>query len=388
MSCIAEIKTFQVPPRWIFVQVTTDDGRTGWGESIVPKRARAVIGAVADMAANLRGQDANHIEDIAQRLRRGAFYRGGPLLATAAAGIEQALWDLKCRAHDLPVHEFLGGAVRERLRSYAWIGGDSPEGVVEHARERLSQGFTAVKMNATGALGQVGERAIIDAAVARIAVLRETFGPELDIALDFHGRVPRAALKPLLAELQQFHPMWVEEPALPESEEVLSILGRLAGAIPVATGERLPSRWEFKRLLDSGAVDIVQPDVSITGLFELEKIARLAEIYNVAVAPHCPNGPISLAASLQVGFCCPNIAIQEQSLGLHYHQGYAGLPSGDLFDYLADAAPLTTVDGTFQVTTGPGLGIEIDHAKVKSAVSDWWLPDSDWTHADGTYAEW
>lgn len=388
MASITDITAFRVPPRWIFVRVTTDDGRIGWGESIVPKRARAVVGAIADMAANLEGTDANRIEDAAQRLRRGGFFRHGPILATAAAGIEQALWDLKGRAHGLPIHEFLGGAVRETVRAYAWIGGDRSEDVVEHARKRIEQGFGAVKMNATPALGHVGERATIDAAVARMGALRDAFGNGLDIALDFHGRVHRAALKPLLAELEQFRPMWVEEAATPENEESLKLLARAARSIPVATGERLVSRWEFKRLLDSGAVDIIQPDVSMTGLFELEKIARLGEIYDVAIAPHCPNGPISLAASLQVAFCCPNIVIQEQSLGLHYHEGYAGLPAGDLLDYLADAQPLTTDHGAFRLFRGPGLGITLDAEKIAAAQSDWQLPGADWTHPDGTYAEW
>ncbi len=388
MARIADIATFRVPPRWIFVRVTADDGRTGWGESIIPKRARAVVAAIEDMAANLVGADASRIEDIAQRLRRGAFFRHGPILATAAAGIEQALWDIKGQTHDLPVHDFLGGAVREHLRSYAWIGGDSPEDVVEHAGKRLSQGFTAVKMNATPMLGHIGERATIDAAAARLGALRDAFGSGLDVALDLHGRVHRAALKPLLAELEQFHPMWVEEATTPENEESLKLLARAARSIPVATGERLTSRWEFKRLLDTGAVDIIQPDVSITGLFELEKIARLAEIYDVAVAPHCPNGPISLAASLQAGFCCPNVVIQEQSLGLHYHEGYAGLPPGDLLDYLVDTGPLSTVDGNFQRPTGPGLGITLHIGKVAAADGDWFLPDADWRHPDGTYAEW
>ncbi|WP_316979556.1 galactonate dehydratase [Shumkonia mesophila] len=388
MPRISEITTFRVPPRWIFVKVSTDDGRTGWGESIIPKRAGAVVAAIADMAANLKGMDANRIEDIALRLRKGAFFRHGPVLATAAAGIEQALWDIKGKANGLPVHEFLGGSVRNRLRAYAWIGGDSPADVVGHARTRTEQGFTAVKMNATGVIERIGDLAAIDAAVARMAALRDAFGNDLDVALDFHGRVPRSALKPLLAELEPYRPMWIEEPLTPENEDTFKVLAQAARSIPIATGERLTSRWEFKRVLDSGAVDIIQPDVSMTGLFEMEKIARLAEIYDVAVAPHCPNGPISLAASLQVGFCCANIVIQEQSLGLHYHAGYAGLPPGDLLDYVVDPGPLSVVDGAFQANPAPGLGIALDEKTVTSRDGEWRLPDADWTHADGTYAEW
>ena len=377
MAKIADITVFRVPPRWMFVRMRTDDGAVGWGESIVPKRARAVVGAIEDMRLNLEGSDADRIEDIAQRLRKGAFFRGGPILATAAAAIEQALWDIKARRAGLPVYEFLGGAVRERIRAYAWIGGDKPNDVVQHARERIRQGFTAVKMNATGRLGHLGETAEIDEAVKRMAALRDAFGSSLDIALDLHGRVHRAALKPLLAELEPFRPMWVEEAATPENEESWQAVRRAARSIPVATGERLHSRWEVKRVLDTGCIDVIQADVSMTGLFELEKIARLAETYDVAVAPHCPNGPISLAASLQVGFCCPNVAIQEQSLGLHYHQGYAGLPAADLLDYLADREPLTVVDGGFKLNPRPGLGIELDAKLVESRNTDWFLPDAD-----------
>jgi galactonate dehydratase len=388
MAKIADISVFKVPPRWIFVRVTADDGRTGWGESIVPRRSRAVVAAIEDMASNLIGADADRIEDIAQRLRRGAFFRNGPVLGAAAAGIETALWDLKARSLDIPIFEFLGGRVRDTIRSYVWIGGDSPHDVVEHARQRIAQGFDAVKMNATPAMGYLGDSAIIDGVVERMGALRDAFGNRLDIALDLHGRVHRPALKPLLREIEQFRPMWVEEATLPENEESLVVLARAAGSIPVATGERLNSRWEFKRVLDTGAVDIVQPDISITGLFELEKIARLAEIYDAAVAPHCPNGPISLAASLQVGACCGNVVIQEQSLGLHYNQGYAGLPPADLMDYLEDPQPLTVVEGSFRVGTGPGLGIALKEQQITAARTDWYLPDADWTLPDGTYAEW
>lgn len=388
MARISDIRVLKVPPRWLFVRVTTEDGRVGWGEAIIPKRARAVIGAVADMAANLVGKDAGQIENIIQQLRRGAFFRGGPILSTAAAGIEIALWDIKGKTFDAPVHEFLGGAVRETIRSYAWIGGDSPHDVVAHAKSRIEQGFSAVKMNATPAMPYLADTAVIDDLVARMGALRDAYGKSLDIALDFHGRIHRSALKPLFREIEQFGPMWVEEATTPQSEEALVALARAAGSIPVATGERLNSRWEFKRVLDTGAIDIIQPDVSITGLFELEKIARLAEVYDVAVAPHCPNGPISLAASLQVGACCPNVVIQEQSLGLHYHQGYAGLPTADLLDYLEDRTVLSVTDGAFAVPSGRGLGLELDGGRIATLQQDWHLPDSDWRHADGTYAEW
>ena len=384
---IARVETFTVPPRWILLRVTTEQGLVGWGEAIVPKRKAAVVGAVEDLARNVVGRDANRIEDIAQAMRRDGFFRHGPVLGAAAAGIEIALWDIKARRAELPVHDFLGGAVRDTLRSYTWIGGDAPADVVAHARARVEAGFDAVKMNATPAVAALQGLRVIDDLVARLGALRDAFGSALDIALDLHGRVPRPVLKQLVREIEPFRPMWIEEPTVPEAETG-DLLARVCPHIPVATGERLVNRWDVKRLLDRGGVDVIQPDVSITGLFELEKIARLAEIHDVAVAPHCPNGPVSLAASLQVGFCCPNVAIQEQSLGLHYHAGYANLPAADLLDYLADPAPLTARDGHILRFDGPGLGIELDGAAIAAAHTDWTLPDPNWRHADGTLAEW
>lgn len=385
---ITAIDAFKLPPRWILVRVMTDDGAVGWGEAIIPKRSAAVVGAIADLARNVVGQDANRIEDLWQRMYRGGFFRGGPVLATATAAIEQALWDLKARFVGLAVHDFLGGAVRDRIRSYAWVGGDTPDDVVAGARERIDQGFSAVKMNATEAVDHLERHGLIDDVLARVAALRDAFGGSLDIALDFHGRVPRSAARILIKELEPYRPMWVEEPGTPGSQDTVRELVRTGSSVPIATGERLTSRWDFLPLLADGVVDILQPDVSITGLFELEKIARMAEPYDVVIAPHCPNGPVSLAASLQVGFCCPNVVIQEQSAGIHYHQGYVGLPAADLHDYLLDPAPLRCEDGAFVLGDGAGLGIELDQDKIIASVADWQLPDPDWRHDDGRYAEW
>ena len=388
MARITAIEAFPVPPRWIFIRVTDEDGNCGWGEPILPKRRDAILGAITDFSRRLIGQDASRIEDLFQQMRKGAFFRRGPVLCSAAAGIEIALWDLKARRAGLPVHDFLGGRVRDRIRSYCWIGGDRPADVVAHAGERIAAGFSAVKMNATSSVPMLGYRAQIDALVERMGLLRDAYGTGLDIALDLHGRVPRTALKELIREVEPFRPMWLEEAWLPEAEDTQSMLASLSPHIPIATGERLLDRWDFKRLLDRGGVDIVQPDVSITGLFELEKIARLAEVHDVAVAPHCPNGPVSLAASLQVGFCCANVAIQEQSLGLHYNQGYEGLPAADLLDYLDDPAPLTTRAGAFEWLGGPGLGIGLNAGGINAARDDSRMPDNDWRHPDGSIAEW
>lgn len=385
---IASVEVFQVPPRWYLVRLACADGTTGWGEAIVPKRPAAVTGAISDLAANIRGEDANWIEDLWQRMHRGAFFRGGPVLATAAAAIEQALWDIKGRRYGLPVHEFLGGAVRERVRAYAWVGGDTPADVVEHTARRIEQGMTAVKMNVAGQLDGLAPREAIDGVVERVASLRERFGRALGIAVDFHGRANHVVARALLRELEQFALMWVEEPVPPESDDALKELRAVAGATPIATGERLTSRWQFRQLLADHAVDVLQPDVSLTGLFELEKICRMAEAHDVFVAPHCPNGPVSLAASLQVGMCCPNVVIQEQSGGLHYNQGYQGLRPGELGDYLTDPAPVLAADGHFARGSEPGLGISIDTEAVTGRAYQWELRDPVWRYSDGRLAEW
>ena len=388
MSTIARVRSWQVPPRWILVEVETDDGLVGWGEAIVPKRARAVIGAIEDLADNLRGAPADRIEDAAVRMRQGAFFRGGPVLATAAAAIETALWDIQGRRFGAPVHALLGGAVRETTRAYAWIGGDRPADLAEHARQRRAQGYTAVKMNALAEADHLDVVSAVDGVVARVGTVRDAVGADLDLALDFHGRVRRSLLPTLVRELLPFSPMWIEEPVSPGHEDALrEVLPRGAG-IPIATGERLTSRWEFKRLLEDRVVDVLQPDVSITGLFELRKIAAMAEAYDVAVAPHCPNGPISLAATLQVGACTPNIVIQEHSTGMHYHRGYAGLDEAEPGDYLVDPSLLEIDGGHLRRLDGPGLGVEVDRSVLEARAAAWRLTDPNWRLPDGRAAEW
>jgi galactonate dehydratase len=385
---IASIDVVRVPPRWYFVRLRCDDGTEGWGEATVAKRPRAVVGAIADIAENLLGEDADRVEDLWQRMHRGGFFRGGPILKTAAAGIEQALWDAKGRRYGLPIYEFLGGAVRERVRTYAWVAGATTTELVEHARKRLEQGFTAVKVNLASQLDYLESRSAIDAAIERVAILRSTFGSEFGLAVDFHGRANHVVARTLLRELEQFGLLFVEEPVSPESYDTIGDVRSIAGRTPIATGERLTSRAEFKELLSHGVVDLIQPDVSFTGLFELEKICRLAELYDVAVAPHCASGPIALAASLQVAMCCGNVVIQEQSRGPHSPDFYGSLEPGELFDYIRDPGPLETVEGHFLRAAAPGLGIEIDTATVASRAREWQLPDVVWRHSDGRIAEW
>ncbi|HZC19930.1 MAG TPA: galactonate dehydratase [Rubrobacteraceae bacterium] len=380
---ITSLELFKVPPRWLFLKVSTDEGLAGWGEPIVEGRAETVRAAVEELTGYLAGRDPFRIEDHFQVLYRGGFYRGGPVLSSAVSGIEQALWDIKGRALGVPVYELLGGAAREKVRVYGWIGGDRPADVAEAARAQIEAGFTAVKMNATEELGYIDSHEKLDAAVGRLKAVREAGGPKFGIGVDFHGRVHRGMAKALVRELEPYKPMFIEEPVLPENNEALREVARYT-TTPIALGERLYTRWGFKKVLIDGYADIIQPDISHAGgILEVHKISAMAEAFDVAVAPHCPLGPIALAASLQLDACTPNAVIQEQSLGIHYNR------ESDLLDYLKNPGVFAYQGGYVSIPVGPGLGIEIDEEKVREAAKighDWKNPV--WRNADGTVAEW
>jgi galactonate dehydratase len=338
---ITSLELFKVPPRWLFLKMSTDEGISGWGEPIVEGRADTVRAAVEELSEHLIGRDPFRIEDHFQVLYRSGFYRGGPVLTSAISGIEQALWDIKGKALNVPVWEMLGGAARDRVQVYSWIGGDRPSQIADAVRAQLAAGFSVLKMNAMPQTHYIDSHQKIDEAVERLATAREIGGVGLGIAVDFHGRLHKSMAKILAREFEPYHPLFIEEPVLPEHDEALREIARHT-TIPIACGERLYTRWDFKQILIDGYVDIVQPDLSHAGgILETRKIAAMAEAFDVAVAPHCPLGPIALAASLQLDACTPNVFIQEQSLGIHYNQdGY------DLLDYLADPAVLTHDNGT------------------------------------------
>ena len=380
---IAKFELFKVPPRWLFLKITTDDGLEGWGEPVVEGRAETVAAAVREAEGLLLNLDAGHIEDIWQILYRSGFYRGGPILSSAMSGIEQALWDIKGKSLGVPVYDLLGGPVRERIRVYSWIGGDRPADVVAAAKEKAAQGYSAIKMNGTEELDYLDSYEKLDAAVSRVGAIRDALGPKFDIAVDFHGRVHQAMARILMKELECFRLLFIEEPVLIENLDVIKELRRHT-VTPIATGERNYTRWGFKEILQSGAVDIIQPDLCHAGgILEVRKIAAMAECYDVAVAPHCPLGPIALAASLQLDYGTPNAVIQEQSLGIHYNQG------ADLLDYLSDRSVFEYRDGYVYRNNLPGLGITINEEKVREAARvghDWKNPL--WRTGDGVVAEW
>lgn len=380
---ISRYELFQVPPRWLFLKIETDSGVIGWGEPIVEGRAATVAAAVAELMEYLVGKDPLQIEDHWNVLYRGGFYRGGAILMSALAGIDQALWDIKGKHLNTPVHQLMGGRARDAIRVYSWIGGDQPGGVGAAASQMVERGFTAVKMLATDALHYVDSPAKIDAAVERAAAVRKAMGKAGDFGVDFHGRVHRPMAKQLARELEPFRPMFIEEPALPENPEGLRELAH-ATSIPIATGERLFSRWDFKKLLSDGYVDIIQPDLSHAGgITECKKILSMAEAFDVAAAPHCPLGPIALAACLQVDATCHNAFIQEWSMGIHYNRG------AELLDYLANPEVFQVCDGRLKIPSGAGLGIEVNEAHVRemTKIGHNWRPPL-WRHADGSFAEW
>ncbi|WP_066660191.1 MULTISPECIES: galactonate dehydratase [unclassified Sphingomonas] len=376
---IARIETFHVPPRWLFVRVEAEDGCFGWGEASLEGHSEAVDGAFESLRDRFIGADPRRIEDVWQVAYRGGFYRGGAVLMSALAGLDQALWDLKGRHYGLPAWEMLGGQVRDKVRAYAWIGGDRPDDVGEAAAARKAQGFSAVKMNATSELDYLTAPRFDDV-VERV---RAAQAAGMDVGLDFHGRVHRGMAKQLAKALEPLGLLFIEEPILSENPEVLTQISSQV-SIPIALGERLYSRWDFKSLLSSGAVDIIQPDLSHAGgLSECRRIAAMAEAYDVAVAPHCPLGPLALAACLQLAGCTPNVVLQEMSLGIHYNAGH------DLLHFCANPDVLTPVDGYLPIPTGPGLGVEVDEAAVRAAHADkvrWRNPI--WRQADGSFAEW
>jgi galactonate dehydratase len=383
MPRITDYELYEVPPRWLFLRLETSDGRVGWGEPVVEGRARTVRGAVEElMETSLLGEDPAPIADHWQAMYRGGFYRGGPVLMSAIAGIDQALWDLKGKAFGAPVYELLGGPVREKMRVYQWVGGDRPADVGEAAKEKVAQGFSALKMNATPEFRRVENPAAVEAAVDRIREVRERVGSEVDIGVDFHGRVAKSMAKRLAAKLEPYDPMFVEEPVLPEHNEALPDIATHTST-PIATGERLYSRWDFKQLFEQGTVDIIQPDLSHAGgITEVKKIADMAEAYDVALAPHCPLGPIALAACLQVDGVCQNALIQEQSLDIHYNEG------SDVLDYLTEPSVFDYHEGFVDLPDGPGLGIELDEAVVEERAGDVDWHNPVWRHDDGSVAEW
>lgn len=380
---ITKLTTYEVPPRWLFLKVETDEGIIGWGEPVLEGRAASVAAMVDELSDYLIGKDPRNVEGLWTDMYRGGFYRGGGIHMSAIAGIDQALWDIKGKALGVPVHELLGGQVRDRIRVYSWVGGDRPGDTAKAALAAKERGFTAVKMNGPSELHYIDSYDKVDLVVENVEAIRDACGADFGIAVDFHGRVRRPMAKVLMSALEPYRLMFIEEPVLSEDIDGLEDVLR-ASATPIALGERLYSRWDFKRILQSGVADIIQPDLSHAGgITEVRKIAAMAEAYDVALAPHCPLGPIALASCLQVDAVSYNAVIQEQSLGIHYNK------SNDLLDYMRDPHTFDYENGQVAIPTGPGLGIDVNEEYVIERAAEghrWRNPV--WRHSDGSLAEW
>ena len=380
---IERVNMYLVRPRWGFVEITTDDGFSGWGEAVLEGHTETVLACVEEMLDYLIGADARKIEDIWNVLYRAGFYRGGGVMMSALAGIDQALWDIKGKYYDAPVYELLGGSCRDKVRVYSWIGGDRPSDVGNAAKKKMDEGFSAIKMNATEELQMIDSYEKIDAVCERVAAIRETCGKYFGIAIDFHGRVHKPMAKILAKKLEEFQPMFLEEPVLCEHMECFKEIAACCN-IPIATGERLYTRYDFKRLLTAGGVDIIQPDLSHAGgITEVKKIGAMAEAYDVALAPHCPLGPTALASCLQVDAVSYNGVLQEQSIGIHYNVGKSVL------DYIDNKEDFRFVGGFVNLPVKAGLGVQVNKALVIEENENphrWKNPV--WRHRDGSVAEW
>lgn len=365
----------------MFVRVETSDGIVGWGEASLEGHCEAVDGEFAVFRDRFIGADPDRIEDIWQIAYRLGFYRGGPVLMSALSGLDQALWDIKGKSLGVPVHQLLGGRVRDRVPVYAWIGGDDPAEATDSAEMRIAQGFRAVKMNGTGKIGWLDSPNLLDQVVERVGGVRAL---GLDVAIDFHGRLHRPMAKQLVAELQPLKPLFVEEPLLSEQLEAIRSLAQ-GTSVPIALGERLYSRWDFKPFFEASAIDVAQPDLSHSGgISECRRIATAAEAYDIPIAPHSPIGPVALAACMQLAAATPNFAFQEMSLGMHYNSA-----EHDLLTYLVNPDVFAVKDGMVDVLTGPGLGIEINEELVRKSSENphaWRTPV--WRGPDGAVLEW
>ncbi|KAL4926321.1 D-galactonate dehydratase [Aspergillus undulatus] len=359
MAPVKSVEYFRVKPRWLMVKITDEAGGYGWGEATLEGHDLAVEGALDEMIVRLIGLEANNIEHIWQLFWRHGFYRGGPVFMSALSGVDIALWDLKGRSLGVPVYELLGGQVRQKVQVYAWIGGDRPSDVEVAAKARIAQGLKCVKMNATEDVNWVDSPLVLDATVDRLKTVKAL---GLDAGLDFHGRLHKPMAKQLAKALEPYKPLFIEEPLLCEHPEAIKRLAEQT-TIPVAFGERLYTRWDVKRFLEDASVDILQPDIAHAGgISETKKIANMAEAYDVAIAPHCPLGPVAFAASLHVALSTSNFAILEMSLGMHYNTEAGDI---DLLTYLKDQSVFDIENGYVKAPTGPGLGIEIDEDLVR-----------------------
>jgi galactonate dehydratase len=362
----------------------TDTDIYGLGEPVLEGHCNSVEAVIREYEEYLIGKDPMQIEHHVQALYRGGFYRGGPLMLSAISGIEQAMWDIKGKYYNCPVYELLGGKCRDKIRMYTHIkrAGVAGEFAIDEmlsiAKERLNDGYTALKYSIIPPIKAVENPANINKHIERFARVRELIGDGVDLAIDFHGRVSPAAANILIEKLKPYNPMFIEEPCLPENVDCMVNIAQKT-TVPIAAGERLFGKWQYRELIEKQAVSVIQPDIChVGGIFEGRKLAAMAEMYYMTVAPHNPLGPISLAACIQLDACIPNFLVQE-------HPGNPDL--SDLgVGYIK--TPFEIKDGYISVPNGPGLGIELDEEALKDKIYDGnWLTPRIY-HEDGSNADW
>lgn len=379
---IAKIEQFRPKVRTRLIKITTDTGIVGWGETTLEGKPKSTWAAVEELAEYLVGQDPLRIEHHWQYIYRSAFFRGGSVLMSALAGIDQALWDISGKHYGVPAYQLMGGAVRKKIRVYAhWGIGDLSEDGLEKSRERLewlqqTGGYTAFKAGPAGKWHAHEPPARIDEFVKAAYTMREWVGDDVDLYFDFHGKMTPALAIEVCNEIKGMRPGFVEEPIPQENKDSLKVVSQ-AVPFPIATGERLLSRWEFRELFEANAVAIIQPDVShCGGMSELRRIASMAEVYYIHTAPHCAIGPVAFSASLQVDACTPNFFIQEQV--------DVGLGNGLLKE------EWVVKDGYIDLPIKPGLGFSIDEdaacRNIDPSVDE--LGGAEWRHEDGSVADW
>jgi galactonate dehydratase len=365
---ITKLETFLVKPRWLFLKVYTDAGIVGLGEPILEGRAKTCAEAVKEIEPYLIRKDPRQVVHHWQAIYRHAFYRGGPIMTSALSGIDMALWDIKGKALGVPVYELLGGPTRRRVRVYAHAG--TPERI----KEGVKRGFTAFK---TGPAKRRPSRyletpAEVNYAAEKFAELRKAGGDDVDIAIDFHGAISPALAKVLIKALEPHQPMFIEEPINCQNHDIMAEIAR-GTHLPIATGERVFTKWGFREVLEKKAATILQPDLCHAGgITEVRLIAGMAEAYYATIAPHNPLGPISLAAGVQMAASIPNFLCQEQvSLG----EGYL-------------KKPFTLRDGYLDLPTGPGLGIELDENALADKIGHDWKNREEYDKDDGAAVDW
>ena len=365
---ITKLETILVKPRWLFLKIHTNAGITGLGEPITEGRALTCAEAVKEIEPYLVGKDPRPVGKHWQAIYRHAFYRGGPILTSALSGIDQALWDIKGKALGVPVYELLGGPTRDRVRVYAHAG--KPE----QMKELKAKGFTAFK---TGVAKKrparyIETQAEVQHAAEVFAGLREAMGKDIDIAIDFHGAISPATAKLLIKAYEPYQPMFIEEPSQAQNHDIMAEIAR-GTFLPIATGERVFTKWGFREVLEKKAATVLQPDLCHAGgITEVRLIAGMAEAYYADIAPHNPLGPISLAAGVQISASIPNFLCQEQvSLG----EGYI-------------KQPFRVRDGFLELPTGPGLGIELDENAMADKIGHDWRNQESYDAEDGSVVDW